>query len=71
MTAAQRAITAIKQSVKVMQSHPATGHLIDENPPEYREWIVPFGSSAYIVRYRFDQDQVIILAVRHGREAGY
>jgi hypothetical protein len=30
-----------------------------------------FGSGGYVALYRFDGEEVIILAVRHGREAGY
>ncbi len=40
-------------------------------PPEFREWIVELGQSAYVVLYHYDGKQVVILAVRHDREAGY
>lgn len=39
--------------------------------PEFREWIVPFGSGAYLTLYRHERRKVVILAVRHAREAGY
>lgn len=39
--------------------------------PEFREWVVEFGQRAYVALYHFDGEQVVILAVRHGREAGY
>jgi ParE toxin of type II toxin-antitoxin system, parDE len=32
---------------------------------------VPFGNSGYVVLYRYDGSHVVILAVRHAREAGY
>lgn len=38
---------------------------------EFRERIIPFGSSGYLVLYRYDGQIVAILAVRHGREAGW
>jgi hypothetical protein len=38
---------------------------------EFREWFVQFGNSSYVVLYRYDGSQVAILAVRHGKEAGY
>jgi plasmid stabilization system protein ParE len=44
---------------------------VDEMPPEFREQFVRFGGSGYVVLYRYDGSQVAILAVRHGREAGY
>jgi plasmid stabilization system protein ParE len=40
-------------------------------PPEFREWAIEFGQGAYVALYRYDGKQVVILAVRHGREAGY
>ncbi|XXG19477.1 MAG: type II toxin-antitoxin system RelE/ParE family toxin [Ferrovum myxofaciens] len=38
---------------------------------EYREWLIDFGDSGYVARYRFDGETVTILAVRHQKEAGY
>jgi plasmid stabilization system protein ParE len=69
--AARRAVKAIRQGVKALGKHPRMGRLIDELPPEFREWVIEFGGGAYVVLYRFDGKQVVILAVRHGREAGY
>jgi plasmid stabilization system protein ParE len=37
---------------------------------EFREWIIGFGDTGYVALYRYDGDTVIILAVRHQREAG-
>jgi plasmid stabilization system protein ParE len=51
--------------------HPEIGRPVDEMPPEFREWFVRFGDSGYVVRYRYDGELVAILAVRHGKEAGY
>ena len=39
--------------------------------PEFLEWLIEFGDGVYVVLYRHDGDEVVILAVRHGREAGY
>lgn len=38
---------------------------------EFREWPIEFGSGGYVALYRFDGKDVVILAVRHSREAGY
>ena len=38
---------------------------------EYRELLVDFGDSGYIALYRQDGDCVIILSVRHQKEAGF
>jgi hypothetical protein len=39
--------------------------------PEYRERIIPFGESGYVVLYHLEDETAVILAVRHQREAGY
>ena len=69
--AAKRAVKAIRQSVKVLAKHPQIGRPLEELPPEFREWVIEFGNAAYVVLYHYDGKQVVILAVRHGREAGY
>ncbi len=69
--AAQRAIKAIRQGVKLLGKHPEMGRPVEELPTEFREWVIEFGSGAYMALYRFDGKEVVILAVRHGREAGY
>jgi plasmid stabilization system protein ParE len=37
----------------------------------FRDWIIDFGDSGYVVRYRITNDGVMILAVRHQKEAGF
>jgi len=69
--AAKRAVKAIRQGIKALGKHPQIGRPVEDMPPEFREWIIEFGRSAYVVLYHFDGKQVVILAVRHGREAGY
>ena len=69
--AASRAIRAIHQGVKPLAKHPEIGRMVDNVPPEIREWVIEFGQGAYIVRYEYDGKRVIILAIRHGREAGF
>ena len=69
--AAKRAVRAIRQGVKALGKHPQMGRPVEEMPPEFREWVIEFGRGAYIALYHFDQREIIILAVRHGREAGY
>jgi plasmid stabilization system protein ParE len=69
--AARRAGEAIRQGVKVLGSHPRMGRLIDDLPEQYREWLIGFGDSGYVARYRIDDDFVTILAVRHQKEVGY
>jgi plasmid stabilization system protein ParE len=69
--AAQRAVKTIRQGVKALGTHPEFGRPIEELPPEFREWLIEFGQGAYVALYHYDGKEVVILAVRHGREAGY
>ena len=69
--AAKRAVKAIRQGVKALGKHPEIGRLVEELPPQFREWVIEFGQGAYVALYHYDGKQVVILAVRHGREAGY
>jgi plasmid stabilization system protein ParE len=68
---AQRAVKAIRQGIKLLGEHPEIGRPVEEMLPEFREWIINFGQGAYVALYHYNGQQVIILAVRHGREAGY
>jgi plasmid stabilization system protein ParE len=69
--AARRAVKAIRQGVKALSKHPESGRPIDDLPLEFREWVIDFGHGAYVALYHYDGKQIVILAVRHGREAGY
>lgn len=69
--AAKRAVKAIRQGIKALAKHPQIGRPVEEMPSEFREWVIEFGRGAYVALYHYDGKQVVILAVRHGREAGY
>ena len=69
--AAKLAVKAVRQGVKVLQLQSGIGRPIDDMPEEFREWIIDFGDSGYVARYRIGAEGVTILAVRHQREVGY
>ncbi|MBK1622097.1 type II toxin-antitoxin system RelE/ParE family toxin [Afifella marina] len=69
--AVRRAGEAIRQGVRVLGTHPRLGRMVDDLPEEFREWLIDFGESGYVVRYHIDENAVTILAIRHQREAGY
>ena len=69
--AAKRAVKAIRQGVRALAKHPEIGRPVEEMQPEFREWVIEFGSGAYIALYHYDGKEIVILAIRHGREAGY
>ena len=69
--AAQRAVKAIRESVKIISHQPEMGRPPEKMEPEYREWLIDFGDSGYIALYHFDGETAVIVAVRHQKEAGY
>lgn len=69
--AASRAVTAIREGMRIIEAHPETVRSAAKMDPEFREWLIGFGDSGYVVLYRLDQDHAVVLAVRHQREAGY
>ncbi len=69
--AARRAVRSIRQGIKALGTHPEIGRPVEDMPPEFREWLIQFGDSGYVALYRYDGRTVVLLAVRHGREAGY
>jgi plasmid stabilization system protein ParE len=69
--AAQRGVRAIRQGVEALGRHPEIGRPVEDLAPEFREWVIEFGQGAYVALYHYDGKQVVILAVRHGREAGF
>ncbi len=65
--AAKRAVSAILKGCVSLSTLSERGALREDGS---RQLIVPFGSSAYVVRYRVNPDagEVVIVRVRHGKE---
>lgn len=69
--AARRAGEAIVNAIKVLGQQPQIGRPVEELPMEYREWLIDFGESGYVALYRFDSNEITILAIRPQCEIGY
>lgn len=69
--AARRAGRVIIEATQALGAYPQMGRLIDGLPVDFREWPIDFGDSGYLARYRIDGETLVILAIRHQREAGY
>lgn len=69
--AARRAVMAIRQGIRLLARYPEAGRPVEEMAAEFREWPIAFGSGGYIALYRYDGGDVVILAIRHAKEAGY
>lgn len=69
--AAKRAGDTIMKAMQILGQQPQIGRPVDGLPEVFREWLINFGDSGYVARYRYDGDAVVILAVRHQKEVGY
>ena len=65
---AVRAISAIDDAGQSLANYPERGRSV--GIPGIRELIIPFGRSAYVLRYAYSasRDEVVILRIWHGRE---
>ena len=71
LDAAKRAVKAIRLGVRVLEQQPALGRPVEDMDVEFRDWLIDFGDSGYVVRYRVDPQRVLILAVRHQKEVEF
>ena len=64
--AARRASAAILEGADKLQEHPRMGRPLDDGR---REWFIPFGVGAYVLRYRLDDEgNPVVIRVWHSRE---
>ena len=66
--AAMRAMGAIHEGLKQLEEFPQLGRPVANRDRDERDWLIHFGRGGYKVRYRNDDGQIIILALRHMRE---
>jgi plasmid stabilization system protein ParE len=69
--AASRAVKAIREGVKILAKYPEIGRPVDDMEPEFRDRLIEFGDGGYIARYHYDGRDVVVLAIRHTKEAGF
>jgi plasmid stabilization system protein ParE len=69
--AAGAASEAIAEAFNLLAQFPEAGRPVLSDPPGYRDLFIEFGNSGYIARYRYDGRDVFVLAIKHGREAGF
>lgn len=48
-----------------------SGRPIEDMDDELRDWIIDFGDSGCVARYRMGPQYITILAVRHQKEVGF
>lgn len=67
---AQIAIDRLLQELPFLCEFPALGRPVHTLPEGFREFLVRFGKGAFVVRYRTTPTRIVLLAIRHSREAG-
>jgi plasmid stabilization system protein ParE len=69
---ARQAAAAIVKSVQALGQQPHIGRPVEDLPEAFREWLIEFGDSGYVARYRHDGGEfVTVLAIQHQKEAGF
>ena len=68
--AASQTIDLILDAVAILGQHPLVGRPAEA---DLRELVISRGKSGYLALYRYDgeRDRILVLRVRHQREAGY
>jgi len=68
--AALETVDLITEAVQVLENHSLIGRFAEQG---LRELVISRGKSGYVALYSYEpeQDTVLVLSVRHQREAGY
>ena len=69
-SAAVKAVRLIAEAIDMLANHPLVGRPVEKG---LRELVISRSHSGYVALYSYEQldDAVLILAIRHQREAGY
>jgi addiction module RelE/StbE family toxin len=67
---AAKAVRHIREAVELLERHPLLGRPAEH---DLRELLISYGKNGYIALYELVEadDIVLVLALRHQREAGY
>jgi plasmid stabilization system protein ParE len=68
--AASQTIDLILDAVAILERHPSIGRPAEA---DLHELVISRGRSGYLALYRYDdeRERVLVLGIRHQREAGY
>ena len=59
------------KAVQVLGLQPQIGRPVEDMPDKYRQCLIDFGDSGYVVRYRFGGKAITTMAVGHQKVVGY
>lgn len=68
--AADSTVALILAAADILEYHPLVGRLAESG---LRELVISRGRTGYLALYRYDEarDRILVLGIRHQREAGY
>lgn len=68
--AASETFSLLSEAIAILAEHPLIGRPVEQG---LRELVISRGRTGYVALYRFREvdDAVLILAIRHQREAGF
>lgn len=71
--AAKKAGEVIASAIRQLMILPDSGRPTPHLPLEYREQVIGFGDSGYVMLYRHDRitDRIVVITIKHQKEAGY
>ena len=69
-SAAAQTAELVISAVETLRHHPLLGRPVESG---FRELVISRGRSGYLALYRYDEarDRVLVLTIRHQREAGF
>lgn len=67
---ARTQVLSVRRALELLADHPLLGHEVEDGR---RELVLSRGRYGYVAKYRWlaAEDVVLVLAVRHQREAGF
>ena len=70
LAAALATLDLIEEALAILHRHPYLGRQLDD---DLYELVISRGKTGYVALYSFEEvhDAVLVLAIRHQREAGY
>lgn len=68
---AQAAVVTIRKHAAILRKFPNAGRPTEDLDPEHRELLIPFGVAGYVLIYEVHAEIILVLALRHQKEAGY
>jgi plasmid stabilization system protein ParE len=65
---ARQAMAAIVEATNALCEFPGLGRLL-QRPTQARALRVPFGTAAYVIHYKVEGTEIVVLRAWHSREA--